>query len=40
MREAFQILDLVERGFLTGRDGSAFGSAGFVINCPPAFSLL
>jgi hypothetical protein len=40
LREEFQILGLVERGFLTGPGGAQFGSAGFVINCPIAFRLL
>lgn len=40
LREEFQILGLVERGFLTGPGGATFGSAGFVINCPIAFRLL
>lgn len=32
--EEFQILGLVERGFLTGPGGSTFGSSGFIVNCP------
>ncbi|ASJ72680.1 hypothetical protein [Granulosicoccus antarcticus] len=32
--EEFQILGLVERGFLTGPGGSAYGSSGFIVNCP------
>jgi hypothetical protein len=40
LREEFQILGLVEHGFLTGPGGAPFGSAGFVINCPIAFRLL
>jgi hypothetical protein len=40
LREEFQILGLVEHGFLTGPGGAPFGSTGFVINCPVAFRLL
>ena len=32
--EEFQILGLVERGFITGPGGAAYGSAGFLVNCP------
>lgn len=32
--EEFQILGLVERGFITGPGGGAFGSTGFIVNCP------
>ena len=32
--EEFQILGLVQRGFLTGMDGKPFGSTGFIVNCP------
>ncbi len=38
--EEFQILGLVQQGWITGPGGSAFGSTGFVINCPPVFRLL
>ena len=40
LREEFQILGLVEHGFLTGPGGAPFGSTGFVINCPVTFRLL
>jgi hypothetical protein len=40
LREEFQILDFVERGFLTGPGGATFGSTGFAINCPIVFRLL
>lgn len=32
--EEFQILGLVERGFITGPDGGLYGSSGFIVNCP------
>jgi hypothetical protein len=32
--EEFQILGLAERGFITGPNGAAFGSSGFIVNCP------
>ena len=32
--EEFAILGLVQNGFVTGPDGSEYGSTGFVINCP------
>jgi hypothetical protein len=34
LREEFQILTLVNDGYLTGPGGKPFGSAGFSINCP------
>jgi len=40
LREEFQILGLVERGFLTGLGGAPFGSTGFIVNCPPVQRLL
>ena len=40
LREEFQILGLVERGFLTGPGGGTFGSSGFIVNCPVVFRLL
>jgi hypothetical protein len=30
----FQILDFVQKGFITGPDGGKFGSTGFIVNCP------
>jgi hypothetical protein len=38
--EEFQILGLVEQGWLTGPGGSDFGSVGIIINCPIAFRFL
>lgn len=32
--EEFQILGLIERGFITGPGGAAYGSSGFIVNCP------
>lgn len=32
--EEFQILGLVERGFITAPGGGTFGSSGFIVNCP------
>jgi hypothetical protein len=32
--EEFQILGLVERGWITGPGGAKFGSTGFIVNCP------
>lgn len=40
LREEFQILGLVERGFLTGPGGTPFGSTGIIINCPIVQRLL
>ncbi|MBD2773449.1 hypothetical protein [Iningainema tapete] len=40
LREEFQILGLVEAGFLTGPNGGKFGSTGAIINCPVVFRLL
>lgn len=38
--EEFAILGLVERGHLTGPGGGAYGSVGFIINCPIVFRFL
>jgi hypothetical protein len=32
--EEFQVLGLVERGWITGPGGQKFGSTGFIVNCP------
>jgi hypothetical protein len=32
--EEFQVLGLVERGWITGPGGARFGSTGFIVNCP------
>jgi hypothetical protein len=34
VNEEFQILGLVERGWITGPGGAKFGSTGFIVNCP------
>lgn len=34
LTEEFQILGLVERGFITGPGGARYGSTGNIINCP------
>jgi hypothetical protein len=34
VREEFEILGYVRRGFLTGPGGAPFGSTGLIINCP------
>lgn len=38
--EEFQILGLVEQGWLTGPGGAPFGSSGIIINCPIVFRFL
>jgi len=38
--EEFQILGLVERGFMTGPGGAPYGSVGIIINCPIVQRLL
>jgi hypothetical protein len=32
--EEFQILGLVQRGFITGPNGAPYGSSGIIVNCP------
>jgi hypothetical protein len=34
LRAEFNVLNLVQSGYVTGLDGKPFGSAGFSINCP------
>jgi len=34
VREEFEMLGYVRRGFMTGPGGAAFGSTGLIINCP------
>ena len=34
LTEEFQILGLVERGFITAPGGGLYGSTGIIINCP------
>jgi hypothetical protein len=38
--EEFQILALVEQGFITGPEGSDYGSVGIIVNCPIVFRFL
>ncbi len=38
--EEFQILGLVEQGWITGPGGEAFGSTGIIVNCPIVFRFL
>jgi hypothetical protein len=38
--EEFQVLGLVEQGWITGPGGNAYGSIGVIINCPIAWRFL
>jgi hypothetical protein len=38
--EEFQILGLVQDGWITGPGGASYGSVGIIINCPIVFRLL
>ncbi len=38
--EEFQILGLVEKGWITGPGGTKYGSSGIIVNCPPVFRFL
>ena len=38
--EEFQMLGLVQNGWITGPGGAPFGSTGFVVNCPPVYRFL
>lgn len=38
--EEFQILGLVEQGWITGPDGGPYGSTGIIVNCPIVFRFL
>lgn len=40
LREEFNYLDFVQKGYITGPDGKPFGSAGFIINCPVVMRFL
>ena len=40
LREEFNYLDYVQKGYITGPDGKPFGSAGFIINCPVVMRFL
>lgn len=38
--DEFQILGLVEQGFITGPGGAGYGSVGVIVNCPIVFRFL
>lgn len=38
--DEFQVLGLVDQGWLTGPGGAPFGSTGFIVNCPVVFRFL
>jgi hypothetical protein len=38
--EEFQILGLVEKGWIKGPGGTKYGSSGIIVNCPPVFRFL
>ena len=38
--DEFQVLGMVQGGFMTGPGGAKFGSAGFIVNCPIVFKFL
>lgn len=38
--EEFQILGLVEQGWITGPEGNAYGSTGIIVNCPIVWRFL
>lgn len=38
--DEFQVLGMVDGGFITGPNGSKYGSAGFIVNCPIVFKFL
>ncbi|ABK78312.1 hypothetical protein CENSYa_1696 [Cenarchaeum symbiosum A] len=38
--EEFQILGLVEQGWITGPEGGPYGSTGIIVNCPIVFRFL
>jgi hypothetical protein len=38
--EEFQILGLVEKGWITGPGGTKYGSSGIIVNCPPVYRFL
>jgi len=40
LREEFNYLDYVQKGYITGPDSKPFGSAGFIINCPVVMRFL
>ncbi len=38
--DEFQLLSFVQRGFITGPNGTAYGSTGIIVNCPIVFRFL
>jgi hypothetical protein len=40
LTEEFAILGFVQRGWITGPGGTAYGSSGFIVNCPIVFRFL
>jgi len=40
MIDEFQILSMVDAGFLTGPGGAKYGSVGIIIDCPMVFRFL
>ena len=38
--EEFQILGLVQQGWITGPGGAPYGSVGMIVNCPIVFRFL
>ena len=40
MTEEFQILGLVQQGWITGPAGAPYGSIGVVVNCPIVWRFL
>jgi hypothetical protein len=40
MTEEFSILGMVQKGWITGLNGKAFGSVGLVVNCPIVYRFL
>lgn len=40
LTEEFAILGFVQRGWITGPGGEAYGSTGFIVNCPIVFRFL
>jgi hypothetical protein len=39
LTEELQVLSLVKAGYISGKEGKAFGSIGFLVNCPVVFRL-
>lgn len=39
LTEELQVLGLVKAGYISGKEGKAFGSIGFLVNCPVVYRL-